>query len=92
MSLLKAKTAVIENFESLKLKLDQAEDLGFIDTEEAYYNAMDTLLEDAKMAQSWDELAAVIDQGKTLEEDLDTWLSLKGFTTIGLQWPTSSAE
>lgn len=92
MSLLEAKANVAENFEALELKLDQAVDLGFIDEGQAYYNAMDTLLDNAKIAESWDELAAVIDQGKTLEEDLDTWLSLKGYTTIGLQWPRGSGD
>ncbi len=92
MSLLEAKAHVAENFRALELKLERAVDLGFIDEGQAYYNALDTLLEDTEIAQSWDELSAVIDQGKTLEEDFDTWLSLKGYTTIGLPWPRSAAD
>jgi hypothetical protein len=92
MTLLDAKTLAMENFEALQMKLDQAVDLGYMDEGQVYYNSLSTLSDDAKIAESWDELTEVIYQGKALEEDIDTWLSLKGYTTIGLEWPTNSAD
>jgi hypothetical protein len=92
MKLLDAKILAKENFEALQMKLDQAVDLGYIDEGQIYYNSLSTLIDDAKIAESWDELTEVIYQGKALEENIDTWLSLKGYTTIGLKWPINPAD
>lgn len=87
MALAAAKISVVENFEALEAKLDLAVDQGLIDEGASYYNQISTLMDDAKVAESWDELDEVIYKGKILETDLDVWLSSKGDTTIGLEWP-----
>lgn len=92
MPLSDLKASVMEIFESLQAKLDQAVELGFSDEEQVYYNGISTLMDDIRVISSWDELAEIIYKGKSFEEDIDAWMSLKGYTTIGLEWPAGGVE
>lgn len=87
-----AKKVVSENFTQLGVKLQQAIDQGFLDETSNYYNTITTLRDDVNLTQFWSQLNEIIYRGKSLEEDLDTWLSLKGCTTFSLPWPTENSD
>ena len=88
MSLFEAKEVVVENLEALDAKLDFAVTQGMIDENSTYHNEISTLVDDVGLAQSWEELAEIIYRAKILEVDMNTWLSFKGDTTFGLEWPS----
>lgn len=82
-----AKDAVLENLQALQFSLTRAVDQGMIDNDSAYENLILNLLDQALAIESWSGLEEIIFEAKILEEDIDTWLSLRGMTTIGLEWP-----
>lgn len=84
---LEAKDTVIENLEAIRLNLVQCVDEGMIDTDDAYYNEILDLLDDATIVRSWEELMEIITKAKTLEIDVAGWLSLHGRTSLSLPWP-----
>jgi hypothetical protein len=82
-----AKDAVMENLEAIQALLDRCVDEGMIDYESSYYNELSDLLEDAHLVKTWDELIEIITLAKTLEVDIDAWLSIHGRSSVGLSWP-----
>lgn len=87
MRFLEAKEDVMENLETVEIMLEQAADQGMIDVDDIFHNELLDLIDDAAIVDSWPELAEIISRAKILEENIDTWLSLKGITTIDLEWP-----
>jgi len=92
MTFKEAKKRVVGNFSELEQLLEQAINQGLVDENSSYYNMILTLKEDVPIAQDWPQLSEIIYKGKRLEEDIDTWLSLKGYTTIELLWPSEEAD
>jgi hypothetical protein len=84
---LDAKEDVIENLEAIQLSLIRCVDEGMIDLENAYYNQVLDLQEDARIVDTWEELGEIVAHGKTLEADVAAWLSLHGRTSVSLPWP-----
>lgn len=90
MSLSAAKEVVLENLGALEAKLDLAVGQGMVDVDSTYYNELSAFIDDVSIVKSWEELAEIIYKAKILEVDIDTWLSLKGETTISLEWPSQT--
>ena len=84
---LNAKEDAIENLEAIRLSLVRCIDEGMIDEEDLYYNELLALIDEASIADSWDELEEVITKGKTLEIDVSNWLSRHGRSNLSLPWP-----
>lgn len=84
---LRAKESVIENLETIQLSLIRCVEEGMLDADDAYYNELLALLEDARIVATWDELMEVVALAKTLEIDVAVWMSRRGKTTISLPWP-----
>ena len=84
---IEAKEDVAENLEAIQLSLINCIDEGLIDLEDAYYNQVLDLLEDARLVSTWDELMEIVVRGKTLELDVASWLSRHGRSGISLPWP-----
>jgi hypothetical protein len=78
---------VIENLESLRMSLNRCVNEGMIDYESAFYNQINDLIDDAEIVKTWDELIEIITRAKTIEVDVDAWLSVRGSTTISMLWP-----
>lgn len=86
---LKAATQnVIDNLQALQQKLNSCVNEGMLDEGNAYYNELIDLLDDADIVKTWDELMEIIARAKTLEIDIDAWISIRGGTTISLEWPS----
>jgi hypothetical protein len=83
----KAREAVFENLEALRISLDRCVREGMIDEGDAYYNELLDFMDDAEIVTSWDELNEIITRAKTIEVDIDAWLSIRGSTTISMIWP-----
>jgi hypothetical protein len=83
-----AQKLVLENLEIIETTLDECVDDGMLDLESEYHNKLEDLLDSARLANDWDSLIAVISIAKTFEDDIDTWLSFQGRSTVGLEWPT----
>lgn len=90
-NLLKARNLTIENLGLLKTILDQCTDEGMFDDDAHYYNELIDLKAEAHAVKSWEELIEVIALAKTLEIDIDVWLSRKGRTSLSLEWPVQPA-
>ncbi len=82
-----AQNTVLDNLQIIETTLDRCVDDGMIDSESAYHNRLEDLLDAARLAKTWDELMEVISIAKTFEEDIDTWLSYHGRNTVELIWP-----
>jgi hypothetical protein len=82
-----AKQSVLENLETLQISLVRSVDEGMIDPEDAYYNELLGLLQDAELADNWDDLSEAITRARSLEIDVAAWLARHGRTTVSLSWP-----
>lgn len=82
-----AKSDTMDNLQILQTALDRALDQGMIDYESTYYNELLDLLEDARIVKTWEELMEIISLAKTIEIDIDAWVSLRGGDSMSLNWP-----
>ncbi|MCL4419521.1 hypothetical protein M1146_05490, partial [Patescibacteria group bacterium] len=82
----------LDNLQALRMLLERCVDEGMLDEGESYYNELVDLVSDAEILKTWDELAEIITKAKTIEIDIDTWLSVRGNTTISMQWPSIKAD
>ena len=87
LKFVRAKEDTIENLEAIKSSLNQCIDEGMIDEDDAYYNELLGLIDDARIVDTWEDLAEIITKAKTLEVDVAAWLSFHGRTSISLPWP-----
>jgi uncharacterized protein YjgD (DUF1641 family) len=85
-----AVSDVMDNLQVLQVALNRAVDEGMIDEGSSYYNELLDLLEDARIVKTWEELMEIISLAKTIEVDIDAWVSLRGATSISLSWPSQN--
>lgn len=83
----RAKGDTLENLEAIKTSLVRCIEEGMIDEDDAYYNELLGLIDDAHIIDTWEELAEIITKAKTLEIDVAAWLSFHGRTSVSLPWP-----
>lgn len=83
----KYQDQVIENLETLKINLENCEDLGMLDMDETIYNELVDLIEDARAADNLENLSELITRAKTIESNIDSWYSKEGLTNVELSWP-----
>lgn len=84
---IKAKDLIYGNLEDIRLSLILCVDEGMMDLEDSLYNHLLDLIDDNAVLRTWDEMQALIDRAKILEQDIDAWLAMHGRTTISLTWP-----
>ena len=82
-----AKSLLIKNLDTLQGTLLACIQEGMMDQEDASYNQIVELVEDAHLVGNWDELVEIVNHSKTFEIDLAVWLARKGKTSLSLQWP-----
>lgn len=80
------KELIVENLESLETWIDRYEEIR-IDPSGIYYQELETLIQGVDDCKSYEELEAVILQGKSIEHNLDVKLSQQGITQMELSWP-----
>lgn len=85
-----ATQSVIDNLQALQQRLNRCINEGMLDEGNAYYNELLDLVDDADIVKTWDELNEIITRAKTIEVDIDAWISIRGGTTISMLWPTNS--
>lgn len=81
------KGDVVENLEAIEINLVQCSDEKMFSFQNTYYKEILDLIEDARNAAAWSELAAIISKAKILEIDIANWLARHGRTTLSLPWP-----
>ena len=84
----KAKKEVIENLETIDSLLDRCVNEGMIDEGSVYHNEIVDLLDDAHIVKTWVELSEIITLAKTLENEVDAWISIRGGSSLSLEWPS----
>jgi hypothetical protein len=82
-----ARGDVIDNLEALQTMLEECVDAGMMDLEDAHYNELLDLIEDAHISKTWDDFLEIIARAKSIEEDIDAWGSMHGRSSISLVWP-----
>ncbi len=87
LEFLEAKGDAVENLKAIKFNLSRCVDEGLLDLEDAYYNQLLILIDEASLSDTWEELEEVISQAKILEVDVAVWMSNHGQTSISLPWP-----
>lgn len=85
-----AQQDTLDNLDALQISLERCVEEGMIDSESTYYNELSDLIDEAKLAKTWNELEEVITLAKTLETDIDAWMSMHGRTTISMPWPSQT--
>ncbi len=88
--LIQAKSDVMDNLQTLQVALDRSISEGMLDYESVYYNELLDLIEDARIVGTWEELMEIISLAKTIEVDIDAWVSFRGGASISLVWPENS--
>ena len=88
----KAIQQTIENLETIDYLLNRCVNQGMIDEGSRYHNELVDLQTDAEILTSWEELQELITQAKTREVDIDAWISMRGGSTLGLEWPHKETE
>ena len=89
IQLLQDKEDTIENLEAIQTTLLQCINQGMLDEEDRFYNEILDLIDEARIIKTYPELAEVISKGKTLETDIDAWLSMHQRETGSLLWPSA---
>lgn len=87
LDFLKAKGDTVDNLKAIQMNLMRCIDEGMMDLEDAYYNQVLFLIDEASLSKNWDELMEVVAKGKTLEIDVAAWLSGHGENSLSLPWP-----
>jgi uncharacterized protein related to proFAR isomerase len=87
LDFLKAKGDTVDNLKAIQMNLMRCLDEGMRDLEDAYYNQVLFLIDEASLSKNWDELMEVIAKAKTLEIDVAAWLSGHGENSLSLPWP-----
>lgn len=90
LEFIEAKEETMDNLEMLKQSLERCVNAGMSDPGETFHNKLIDLIDEAVLVKTYPELAEVISQAKTIENDLDFWFSEKGATTLSLQWPNTN--
>lgn len=86
-SLIEMKNQATLCMEDLFDKLELCARIGMLDTSSSYYNEVLLLKRTAFHCTSISQLGEVIEEGKTVEKNLDHWLAQKGVDTTALRWP-----
>ena len=87
LQFLESKSDTVENLKAIQMNLNRCVNEGMIDLEDTYYNELISLIDEASIAENWDELSEVISKAKVLEIDVAAWLAGQGQTSISLPWP-----
>lgn len=85
--LLNAKSLAIQDLEYLRGLIEECVNEGLVDANDHYYNEIIDLITDVRLISNWDELEEIVAIAKTVELDINAWLSRKGRTTLSLDWP-----
>lgn len=81
------KAMIIDNLRSIKSNLEDIEEISLFDPDEALYNEIVSLIDDAKGSDTPSALAEIIQMAKVIETKLDSWFSKEGIETLELSWP-----
>jgi hypothetical protein len=85
---LNTKEDVLNKLVILHFNLKKCVEIGMIDNDSDIYNNIDDIIDLVKAVDTKEELEEVITQAKTIERQIDIWLSSQGQTTISISWPT----
>lgn len=87
LQFLEARGDTVDNLKAIQTNLVRCVDEGMIDLNDAYYNELIGLIDEATLCEDWNALSEVISKAKVLEVDVAVWLSQHGQTSISLPWP-----
>lgn len=83
----KDKKDTIDNLKAIQMILSECVDEGMMDVDDTFYNEINDLIDEAHLIKAKEELAEVVTKAKTLEIDIDAWLSIHRKETSSLSWP-----
>ena len=63
-----------------------------IDEGSKYHNEIVDLLDDVHIVETWMELSEIITLAKTLENEVDAWISIRGSSSLSLEWPSTKGS
>lgn len=81
------KAMIIDNLRSIKSNLEEIEEISLFDPDEALYNEILSLIDDARASDTSSALAEIIQKAKVIEAKLDSWFAKEGIETLELSWP-----
>ena len=84
---LRIKGEVLDNIETLLIRIDQCQQQGMVDPSSTMYNELLLISDEAEVSSTYEELEEVETKAKELEQNVDVWLARHGETTISLLWP-----
>lgn len=87
LQFIESKGDVVQNLEAIELNLLQFSNEKTIAFKNAFYDQILDLIEEARNASSWHELADIISKAKILEIDIASFLSRHGQASMSLPWP-----
>jgi hypothetical protein len=86
--LIDAKEQILTSIDILFDLLEEAEEMGFHDYDEALHNELVDLEEDTEGIDIYLELESAINRAKGVEKQIETFLAKEGISSADLEWPT----
>lgn len=88
----KVRREVLDNLETIQARVSLCVEAGMQDPGAHYYNELVDLIAEASEAEDWALLEEVIAEAKTIEKEVDAWLSFQGQTSVSLFWPSKERK
>ncbi|KPK32656.1 MAG: hypothetical protein AMS24_03540 [Chlamydiae bacterium SM23_39] len=84
---LNLKENILNNIYILKINYNNLVENGMMDPNSNLYNKIDYLIDELDAADTFEALSEIINTGKNIESQLESFFILKGQSTISLTWP-----
>jgi len=78
---------IINNLATLRINLENCEEMGMLDIKETIYNQIVDIIEQTKSVDTILGLSDILSKAKDIEAQLDSWYSKEGLTNTALTWP-----
>jgi len=78
---------IVDNLETLKINLENCEEMGMEDIDDTLYNVILELIDETKSSDTILGLSEIISRAKGIENRIDGWYAKEGITNIELSWP-----
>jgi hypothetical protein len=85
--LLDLKEKILNNISILMSNYQSCIDANMKDPNSSFYNKIESLIEQVNATEDKMALSEIIMEAKTIESQLDIWITSQGQSTLNISWP-----